>query len=286
MHRGANIHPWNGLGAVTQYLDYLHASGCDFVRADLYWSAFQPAQGAPLDNGQVALAQGIVDAATARNIQTSLMLAGTPAWSNAASQTAPPANPDDYAAFIRAFVLALGHRKYTLEVWNEPNIDFGAGTWEPATYVALLKAAYTAAKVANPALQVSMAGIGTNDQFYIKALVAAGLLQWTDLFNVHPYPYGGAPAVGPFAPDDTSNEQFSFVQSILDARSYGKPVLLGEWGYYANTMPDAAMRAACTGRAVQIASALGVYALAVYAIGGEDTGADKRGTLEWTAYCT
>lgn len=133
---------------------------------------------------------GIINEAHANGFRALLGVVGLPA------QLYEPGYFDDYAAFVGGLA-ALGAD--AIEVWNEPNIDreWPAGRISPADYTALLRAAYSAIKAANPnTLVVSGApaptgffggcsGAGCDDNLFIRGMAAAGAASYMDCLGIH-----------------------------------------------------------------------------------------------------
>jgi hypothetical protein len=107
----------------------------------------------------------------------------------------PPADPQDFADFVYAFVRRYGSdsrigRVHAIQVWNEPNTtrEWGGREITPesaAEYVRLLEAAYEAAKGADRSVTVISAGLATTgisdpsccqpDDEYLRWMYQAGL---------------------------------------------------------------------------------------------------------------
>jgi hypothetical protein len=134
------------------------------------------------------------------------MLLTTPEWARkgecVGSYWCPPANPQDYADFVRAIVERYdgdGHddapgspRVAAWQIWNEPNYQ---ETWpgSPEEYGRLLVAGYTAAKASDPTAVVATGGIYVYDgshgiSFLGNALDAVPeAYQSFDVLAIHPF---------------------------------------------------------------------------------------------------
>jgi len=111
----------------------------------------------------------------------------------------PPANPQDYADFLRVLLTRYPGKIHAIEVWNEPNLDREWATNPPnisaARYVELLRVAYQTIKSIDPNIIVISAGLSptganipgavTDDFVYMDQLIAAGLLQTVDCVGAH-----------------------------------------------------------------------------------------------------
>jgi hypothetical protein len=95
----------------------------------------------------------------------------------------------------------MGVRDY--EIWNEPNLNV---FWSPrpnaARYVDMLRAAYPAAKQANPDANVILGGLAKNDFQYLEEVYDAGGRPYFDAVAVHPYSYDEAPSTQWYGRDD------------------------------------------------------------------------------------
>lgn len=91
---------------------------------------------------------------------------------------------------------ALGAGQF--EIWNEPNLDGFCGTAvSPEQYTELLKAAYRAAKTANPRVFIVSAGLAPagdvcnasacRPKYFLDRMYKAGAKGNFDAFGIHPY---------------------------------------------------------------------------------------------------
>jgi hypothetical protein len=192
---------WLGVTAETDLLFKHHRldhetalmarSGVETLRVPIYWSQLQPyateAQvpaaarahftdvgGVPTDFHQL---DRLVASAARHRIAVMAVLLGAPAWA-AISTARPiwvPRDPAPYANALAALVRRYGTSGtfwagrspsmrtpvVTWQIWNEPsNIWYWDDTWA-SSYPRLLRAAYDAAKAADPHAQIVMAGINT-----------------------------------------------------------------------------------------------------------------------------
>ena len=99
-------------------------------------------------------------------------------------------NINAYCEYVRFVVKELKGKVKYFEVWNEPNHEsFNKNNATAAQYVELLKKAYGIIKYENPEAVVisgSVAG-ASGAANYVKEMVAAGALNYMDVFGVHPY---------------------------------------------------------------------------------------------------
>jgi hypothetical protein len=146
----------------------------------------------------------IADAAAA-GIGVIATVRSTPCWASSAPEAMlklctaarptqanawPPRDPASYASFVAYLAQRYGSRLAAIEIWNEPdqsNELYFAGPEKAKRYTALVRAAYPAIKLANPAVPV-LAGslVGANGVF-LRALYAAGMRGYYDGLAVHFY---------------------------------------------------------------------------------------------------
>lgn len=180
-------------------LDGMREVGARWLRFTLGWDKIQAAGPNSFDWTKYDAAIG---AAQARGLKIMLLLAFTPSWAKQPSCTAKwgcaPANPQDFARFAAAAVQRYaprGIRHY--EIWNEPNIQ---PFWQPspdaAQYTAVLKAAYTAIKQADPKAFVITGGTSPggddlprsiNSRTFLSGIYANGGKGYFDAVGHHPY---------------------------------------------------------------------------------------------------
>ena len=152
----------------------------------------------------------IVDEAAKRDINVIARLDSPPAWARFPGDDlekyskGPPARDQDYADFVRAVVERYRGKVRYFQIWNEPNLEgeWGGYAIDPQWYTRLLKAAYEAAKGANPdAVVVSAALAPTtenslrnlNDVLFLEGMYQAGARPYFDIFSTMLYGLGQPP---------------------------------------------------------------------------------------------
>lgn len=115
-----------------------------------------------------------------------------------AALNAPPADLGDYARFAGAVAARYQGRIAGYIIWNEPNLAVnwgGKNRPDPTTYAALLKAAYTAIKAADPDALVISAGLAAtnqqdasalDDRLFLQAMLTAGAAPYFDVLGAMP----------------------------------------------------------------------------------------------------
>ena len=175
------------------------------VRAELRWSTLQPLRPGQVDASALAFTDRLVADAAAAGIRPIFTLDSTPCWASSApaallrrcvpgklsaADAWPPVDPASYAAVAGYLARRYGSRLAAIEIWNEPdqrNQLYFAGPNKVQRYAAIVRAAYTAIKQADPAVPV-LAGslVGSNGAF-LRALYAAGIKGYYDGLAVHFY---------------------------------------------------------------------------------------------------
>ena len=175
-------------------------NGVATVRVAFYWSQGQALGPGPVD---FSVYDEEVLAAAREGIGVLPVVFATPRWARAdADETAsPPRDPADYAAFLTALVGRYGPQGSlwaenpeltarpirAWQMWNEPNLR---GFWSEQPfaegYVALIKAARSALKAADPGAKAILAGL-PNGWAPLRQIYRAGGRSAFDAAAIHPY---------------------------------------------------------------------------------------------------
>ncbi len=181
-------------------LDGYQSIGVKWVRTDIDWLRVQA-------GGQNSWNWGaydqVVNAIIAHGMEVVGILAYPPDWAASSGCSdnyhCVPRNMADYAAFSKAAAERYAPKGvYVWEIWNEPN----GGTFSPAQYAAMMKAAYPALKAGNPKSLVLAGGSMPNDTSgngyspvdFLKGIYASGGKGYFDALTHHPYCWGGGDA--------------------------------------------------------------------------------------------
>ena len=193
------------LGIADRDIARARSLGAKVVRAELKWSTLEPRRAGQVDPRALAFTDRLVNDAAAAGIRVIFTVDSTPCWASSApapllsrchpgERTAanswPPTATAPYGA-VTGFVAArYGTRLAGIEIWNEPdhsNELYFAGPDKVERYAALLRAAYTAIKQANPAVAVLGGSlVGANGRF-LRALYRQGIKGYYDGLAVHFY---------------------------------------------------------------------------------------------------
>ncbi len=186
---------------VTQSLALIQAAGLRWVRLQLPWSAIEARPNvldwSPWDRW--------IDLSRRHGLQVILVVTSAPAWARQDPlPTAPPDDPQTYASFLAAAVRHYRGRVRCFQVWDDPNIapHWGSGYVDPAAYTALLQAAYTAAKDADPDCLILGAGLAPNWETggknlneidFLRRMYQAGAKGYFDVLGAKPYGFWETP---------------------------------------------------------------------------------------------
>lgn len=221
--------------------DALQSVGITDLRVLVPWAAVQPIQGW----NDWSAVDRVINGAAARNIKVLGILNSPPVWAsvpNTLPLAGMPADNAQFAAFAGAAAARYKGKVTAWEVWNEPNaITFWAPGPNAAQYTALLKAAYTAIKAADPNAVVVAASVGsTIDWFgltvnpvkFVEGMYAAGAAGYFDALSFHPYQYTTPFSQGGYmyeAPITQANRIYALMVANGDghkkiwATEYGQP---------------------------------------------------------------
>ena len=268
----------------------LHAK---VVRIDLPWSMLEPLAPNQIDPAALASLDHLMDDASAAGIRMIASVDRSPCWASsapsallrectpAADRTMPvpgrPATPADYGDFVAYLARRYGTHLAAIEVWNEPdqiNQQYFAGPEKPQRYAAILRAAYTAIKRANPNIPVLGGSLVGSNGVFLRALYAAGIKGYYDGLAIHFY-----------------NLTLASTRSLREvqlANGDTKPLWLDEFGW-SSCYPKHRVQEeqACVTAAVQARNITDIYhALAPHRLRGspvlfdlQDSGADQFGVL-------
>ncbi|MDP2662157.1 MAG: cellulase family glycosylhydrolase [Dehalococcoidia bacterium] len=202
---GFQIDPGND---PARALDMTKAAGFSWIKAQIRWESTEPQKG----NIQWGNMDNIANLAAARGIKVLFSVVTAPDWSRPGanhSYSGPPDNPQDFANFVGAIASRLKGKVHAYEVWNEQNRAEeagGPGKQNATAYVALLKAAYTAIKAADPnavvlsgaptpagTVDLGQGALAIDDIDYFRQMYAAGAKPYFDAVAAHPSGFNNAP---------------------------------------------------------------------------------------------
>lgn len=187
---------------IDQSIAVLKESGDRWIRANVSWSAIEPAGKGVYNTTYLANVDYAIEQARAAGLEVEMPIAdGVPYWASADpnkyqdstgyhyNRLYRPTSFQEYAEFAGWVANRYKDKGVNVfEVWNEPNHSwFWPSGPNAVTYTEMLKAAYPAIKQADPSATVLMGGLSKNDYYFLQAMYEAGAGPYFDAVNVHPY---------------------------------------------------------------------------------------------------
>ena len=221
---------------LRERLSQLNRAGARWDRLDFSWDVIEPEQDVwDFD---------YPDRAVALYDQQGVGILGVLTRRAAWAEQSPHTEQDiaDFADYVYHMVDRYKGKIDRWEVWNEPNIPT---SWQspphdgpnPDHYVAILTAAYEAAKRANPDCTVIGIASSMTDLNWLIDIAARGGLDYVDAVSFHPYSLSGGPE------EMELPTQIDYVREVC--RHFGKPdmpLYITELGWHAPYTSDRAMQ--------------------------------------------
>lgn len=210
---GLQIHPFITLDEWDVMLRHAQSLGVEWIKIQLRWAELepQPGQYSPLMDQYVLQIQRS-GYQIGKRFQVMLSIVDAPLWARTPEADpnlhAPPADPQAYANFLRAFLSRFGTDDPTIdaiEVWNEPNLlrEWSGMEMSGRRYMDLFRAAYTAIKETRSYVTVVTAGLApvgdgvpgaVGDRTFLQQMYDAGLNDFPDIkIGAHPYGWANPP---------------------------------------------------------------------------------------------
>ena len=251
-------------------LDRAKAAGVGIVRVDLGWASLEQEGKGSYNAWYLKRIDHVVEQAEARGIKVLFTFWETPCWASTAPaaikqgcdgnwwdrgvQRYPPAKASDFADALAFLTNRYGRRVAAWEIWNEPNHDdFFKARDKVSAYAALVKAAYPAAKAADPGSTIIAGSLADADYEFTEALLDKGVKGNFDAWSVHPYSEDRSP----LHPGFSGWEKKSFAQGVPAVRRtlvrHGqiKPIWLTEFGWSTCTVRGQAAYENCVDPSTQ-----------------------------------
>lgn len=180
--------------SITGYATWIPSiaeAGVEGFRYFHEWNGIEPTNG----TFSFSSADTYVSTLDTNGIEAGGVLAYSASWTASSHHEFPVNNLVDWAEYVGAVVTRYdGMTRPAVsywEVWNEPNAtSFNTGNRPASDYAQIVRAAYTAAKAANPDCKIGLT-IANFDVRYlsqvIDALAAQGAAGSFDFIAVHPY---------------------------------------------------------------------------------------------------
>jgi hypothetical protein len=156
-----------------------------WVRVFATWPDLQPERGVWAQNWLTSYEQLFHSLPPGTKVIVDVV--GSPQWeTGSVNEHTPPANPQDYAAFLGGLAQRWAGRVAAYEIWNEEdNASWWTGAPNAAAYAQLLKATYPVVKAADPGAAVVLGGMTGNDYSFLQGVYAAGGKGSFDAVGVH-----------------------------------------------------------------------------------------------------
>jgi hypothetical protein len=169
----------------SPHIGDLRALGTHWVRIFVTWPDLEPAPGV-YSQGWIGGYEKLFHELPP-GTKVDVDVVGSPSWETGSSnEHTPPANPEDYAAFVGFLAQRWGAQVAAYELWNEEDAPaWWVGAPDPAAYAALLRATYPVVKAAEPRATVLVGGLTGNDYPYLEALYESGAKGYFDAVAVH-----------------------------------------------------------------------------------------------------
>jgi hypothetical protein len=259
---GLNAHlMWSNVSAAEQdsQLAQIAATGADIARVDVGWSSLEQNAKGRYERWYLDRLDTLVEKAGQHGVQLLLTVTDSPCWASSAPdsvkqgcdgawwdrevQRYPPVDARDYADALAFLVRRYGDRVAGWEIWNEPNLQYFFNSDQPAAdYARIVRAAYPAAKAADPSATVIAGSLAESPPAFVEELFQHGIGGHFDAFSIHPYS-GDASPLDP-GDDDWVKNSFArgvpAVRDVLLKHGEDKPIWLTEFGWSTSTIRDVA----------------------------------------------
>jgi hypothetical protein len=230
---GINGCAWSHLDANTPGFDRVKGLqrlmqvvklGAGWDRCDFWWSKIEPEPGTFVWDDF----DWVVEQHDRAGVELLPILCYFPAWKEGVA----PVTDEDigrYANYVYETVKRYRGRVKAYEIWNEPNITpYWTPTPDARDYTRLLKAAFEAAKRADPEVTIVGGAIATVDLAFLKSMLDAGAASFMDVFSFHPY-QGDLGSIGP--DEGGLAQQIRNVHELLAQAGFHGTVWITEIGH-------------------------------------------------------
>lgn len=184
----------------------LKGAGFGWMKIQLRWEYLEQTKG----NINWPLIDQVVYMAEKNRVKLLISVVTAPRWARPPdsdfSVPGPPADPRNYANFVRDIAARHKDRISAIEVWNEQNLWYewgGKGKLSAVKYMDLLKASYQAIKSVAPNVVVVSGALtptgvddgvtAIDDVRYLRLMYEAGLATYSDAIGAHPSGFNNPP---------------------------------------------------------------------------------------------
>lgn len=209
--------------------------GFTWAKQQVRWEFAEPERGAI----QWQEMDGIINIMSSRGINVLFSIVTSPTWArpNKGGTGGPPEDFNLYANFVGQVAGHYCGRLQAIEVWNEQNLqrEWEGFPLDPASYMDLLRRAYSSIKAACPSMLVisgatTPAGdtdVAKDDIGYLRGLYQNGLANYCDGVGIHPSGFANPPDVtfadyqaGRYdAPSHVTHRSFYFKSTLEESRA-------------------------------------------------------------------
>jgi len=207
--------------------------GVKWMRQDFPWYGIEPEKG----KFQWGRLDAIVDVGLKHGINTLGLLTYSPPWIGH-----DPSTDEErtlFANFVYQTVLHFKDRIRYWEIWNEPNLG---QFWKPrpnaSDYAKALKAAYQAAKRADPNCKILGISTLSIDAPFIERVLAEGAIDYFDILSVHPYRDLRDIDLNKDIPDVDLIDDLEEVRRLMAKYGSVKPIWITEMGRNTSLAPE------------------------------------------------
>ncbi|MCX7683525.1 MAG: O-antigen ligase family protein [Anaerolineae bacterium] len=159
----------------------------------------------------------------------------------------PPADPERFAAFARAFASRYSHQVDVYQVWDEPNLaaHWGGGPVSPPAYADLLARVARAIRAADPTATILLAGLAPTTERgplnlsevrYLEQLYQAGAAPYFDIVAGKPYGFYTGPDDRRVDESVLNFSRLILLREVMERHGDGgKAIWATQWGW--NALP-------------------------------------------------
>jgi len=235
---GVQVLPlWSDWDVHTALISTLAQAGVRWLRIDVGWSSYEYSGPGQIATWYEQRVDQVVAQADSLGMHILATVESAPPWAQGGGTDLRvlPTNPQDYANFMGWFANRYRGKIAAYEIWNEPDIIPSA---TPASYAALLEAAYPAVKAADPTAIVVSGGLSGNDAAWLAQLYAAGAGGSFDVVATHPYmaPTTAGPELADSGTTPYNIRHVTAVHQVMvDNGDGNKPIWFTEFGWSTGT---------------------------------------------------
>ena len=207
-----------GFGYRDESCARIAEAGIGAIRSDVDWQRCQPERDGPFDFSRYDEA---IASCEVQGLRFLPILMRPPKWATPVWE-----HLDAWEAFVEAFVRRYGSRCPDVEIMNEPNLHvFWGAEPDAAKYACVLKAAYAAAKRADPSVRVLLGGLNGVPIPYLRTVLQCGGANAFDAICIHPYTH-------PYAPEPALERDIAALRGLLGEFGVAdKPIIVSELGW-------------------------------------------------------